>query len=91
MARDIPTYSYETRKKYRDIRPDPEGFLSGTFTLAELRTVHEAVLSAELPKDAFNRRMEPLLEPVRRRDGSPVYGSGVGRPARVYRRKRARA
>lgn len=79
---------YETRKKYRDVQPDPDGFLAGPFTLAQLRRLHESVLSVELPKDSFNRRMIGFLRPVLRRNRSPALSSdGVGRPAQLYRKR----
>jgi 8-oxo-dGTP diphosphatase len=77
---------YEIRKTYRNVRPDPDGFLDGPVTLAQLRQIHEAVLGATIPRESFNRRMTPLLSPVRLRDGSPMLSSDrVGRPAQLYR------
>lgn len=46
-----------------EVRPDPAHLLDDRFTLAELRTVHEAVLGAPLLKDTFTRRMSPALTP----------------------------
>jgi 8-oxo-dGTP diphosphatase len=64
----------------------PDGFLPAPFTLHQLRKVHEAVVSAELHKDNFSRRMKPFLEPVTR-NGKPVLSDGLrGRPATLYRR-----
>lgn len=82
---------YEIRKTYRNVAPDPDGFLDGPFTLAQLRKVHEAVLGAPLQRDAFNRRMEGLVEPVLKKDGTPAMYVGIGRPAQLYRKRIKRA
>lgn len=76
---------YEFRFRYDDIPPDPDGFLSGAFTLHQLRRVHEAVVGTELHKDNFARRMKPHLTPVLDVDGRPVLSDGLrGRPAALY-------
>lgn len=71
------------RERYADT-PDPDGLLGKTFTLAELRDLHAAVLGMEATplKDTFRRRMEPQLEEV----GSLSSGH-VGKPARLFRRR----
>lgn len=77
---------YEIRYRYVDIHPDPDGFLPEPFTLRQLRTLHEAVVGAELHKDNFNRRMRPYVEPLTRR-GKVVVSDGLrGRPATLYRK-----
>ena len=61
-------------------RPDPDGLLTGPFTLTELRRVHEGVLGEPLLRDTFNRRMTDHLEKLtgeQRSDG--------GRPAQLFR------
>lgn len=70
------------RKAYRR-RPDPFRLLGRTFTVSQLRVVHEGVASQLLPKDTFRRHMEPLLSPT----NSLLTGS-VGRPSQVYARRR---
>ena len=71
------------REQY-ELLPDPDGLLDRPFTMAELRTTHEAVLDASLLKDTFRRRMEPHLQPLLDADGDPVLRSDGGRPAQVY-------
>lgn len=69
------------RSDYED-RPDPAGLLDGSFTVLELRRLHEAVAGQQLQKDTFRRTMLSCL--VRT---SSVDSSSVGRPARRYRRR----
>lgn len=69
------------RERY-ERRPDPDGLLTGPFTLTELRRVHEGVLGDPLRRDTFNRRMTPHLEEL-----SGELRSDGGRPAQVYRRR----
>lgn len=76
------------RERY-ERRPDPDQLLGDTFTLAELRSAHEAVLGATLRRDTFNRRMLDHLEEVSR-DGESLTRPSGGRPARVYRRRTRR-
>ena len=67
--------------------PDPFGLVDtaepdGSFTLRELRLVHEAVAGHRLQPDSFRRMMRGLLEDTGR--------MGVGRrgkPAELYRRR----
>ena len=61
--------------------PDPDHLLPESFTLRELRRVHEAVVGVDLQRDTFRRAMEPLLEPT----GRVVLG-GRGRPAELFAR-----
>lgn len=76
---------YEFRYRFVDTYPDPDGFLPESFTLHQLRKVHEAVVGAELHKDNFNRRMKPHLEPLLH-NGQPVLADRLrGRPAALYR------
>jgi 8-oxo-dGTP diphosphatase len=64
--------------------PDPDWLLGDKFTLRQLRLAHEAVGGAELQRDAFRRTMEPRLVPT----GTTV-AAGRGRPAELFRRKKA--
>ncbi len=65
--------------------PDPDRLLGPSFTLRELRMLHEAVAGHSLQKDTFRRRMEPDLVPTGR------TSSGTrGRPAELFRRARRR-
>lgn len=61
--------------------PDPDGFLPESFTLRELRLVHEAVAGYELQRDTFRRTMEPSLVTT----GHITVG-GRGRPAELFGR-----
>lgn len=61
--------------------PDPDRLLGDTFTLRDLRLVHEAIAGGELQRDTFRRAMEPHLEPT----GDRV-AAGRGRPAELFRR-----
>lgn len=62
--------------------PDPYGLLGPeSFTLTELRTLHEAVLDESLQRDTFARRMKPqLVETDEQTAGT------VGRPSQLYLR-----
>lgn len=71
------------RDRY-ELAPDPDGLLSGPFTLSELRRLHESVLGARLRKDTFNRRMQPQLEKLYDGPESPSLRRSVGRPAQLY-------
>jgi 8-oxo-dGTP diphosphatase len=64
-------------------RPDPSGLLGDSFTLYQLRKLHEAVLGErETPgKDTFRRRMEGLVE-----ETGALSSGTVGKPARLFRR-----
>lgn len=73
------------RENY-ELRPDPGGFLTGPFTLADLRRVHESVLGARVARDTFRRRMEPQLTPYVA-DSRQASRSDGGRPARLWTRR----
>ena len=73
----------DLRARYR-AAPDPAGLAGESFTLLELRRVHEAVLGEPLQKDTFRRQM---IDAIAEAEGdSPRIGT-VGRPARIYRRR----
>ena len=74
------------RERYERL-PDPDGLLEHPFTMAELRSVHEAVIGERLLKDTFRRRMESQLQPLLNGEGQPVLRSDRGRPAQVYERQ----
>lgn len=71
------------RAEYAE-HPDPDRLAGETFTLSDLRRVHEAVAGEPIPRDAFARRLTKrgLIEPT----GETTEGSR-GRPAEVYRRQ----
>lgn len=72
-----------------ETQPDPDHLLGDSFTLRQLRQVHDAVAgSATTPDkvDSFRRRMKTALTPVARK---PVSPDGLGRPAQLFRRKGA--
>jgi len=61
--------------------PDPDRLLPDTFSLRELRLVHEAVAGHRLQRDTFRRAVEADLEPTGQ------FSSGTrGRPAELFRR-----
>ncbi len=62
--------------------PDPYHLLSPTFTLRELRLVHEAVAGHQLQRDTFRRAMTEGLEPTGRLSSGPR-----GRPAELFRHR----
>ena len=75
----------DLQSRYLD-RPDPDRLLGETFTLRQLRQVHEAVDGAEIGPDkldTFRRRMQERLIRV---TGNPVRPEGRGRPAQRFRR-----
>lgn len=63
--------------------PDPGGLMPKTFTIRQLRDVHEAILDRALDKDTFRRHMEPLLAAT----GRMSTGS-IGKPARLFTARR---
>ena len=69
----------DLRDRYR-ARPDPAGLVGDSFTLLELRRVHEAVLGEDLQKDTSRRQVLPYLE-----DTGELSDGPVGRPARLFR------
>lgn len=70
----------EVRTRYAAI-PDPDGLLGDTFTLRDLRLVHEGIAGEPLQRDTFRRAMEPQLQPTGER-----VAVGRGRPAELFRR-----
>lgn len=62
--------------------PDPAGLLDDTFTMRELRLLHEAVAGERLLPDSFRRAMLPALEPT-----GELSREGRGRPAERYRKR----
>jgi 8-oxo-dGTP diphosphatase len=62
---------------------DPSHLLGETFTLYELRRVHEAVMGHELQKDSFRRAMRHHVVGLGVLD---ERGSTVGKPAELFRR-----
>lgn len=61
--------------------PDPWQLLD-TFTLRELRTVHEAIDPDTPLRDTFRRQMQPMLV-----DTGELSSGSVGKPSRVWRRE----
>ena len=73
------------RLEYRT-HPDPRGLLHESFTIADLRAVHEAVAGRELQKDTFRRLMIDELESL------PAAAEGRrGRPAQLFGRSERQA
>ncbi|MUL67547.1 NUDIX hydrolase [Mycobacterium sp. CBMA 234] len=70
----------ELRTRYRD-RPDPDRLLGDTFTLRELRQVHEVISGKRLQADNFRRAMEGLVVGT-----DELSAGGRGRPAELFRR-----
>jgi len=70
----------DARRRYAE-QPDPDHLLDESFTLRELRLVHEAVAGHPLQRDSFRRAVEPLLRPT----GETVV-RGPGRPAELFER-----
>jgi len=61
--------------------PDPAGLLGDSFTMRQLRLLHEAVLNERLLPDTFRRTMTPQL-----RATGETRVEGRGRPAEVFQR-----
>lgn len=61
--------------------PDPWNLLD-TFTLKELREVHEAIDPDTPLRDSFRRMMQPLVV-----DTGVMSSGGVGKPSRVWRKE----
>lgn len=70
------------RSRYED-RADPDRLLGDTFTLYELRRLHEAVLGRVLQKDNFRRAMRDQVVGLGEID---ARGGTVGKPAELHRR-----
>jgi 8-oxo-dGTP diphosphatase len=65
-----------------ELAPDPERLIPGSFTILELRLLHEAVVGRKFQRDTFRRLMEPQLT------GTGKMTSGTrGRPAELFRHK----
>ncbi|OMB94441.1 NUDIX hydrolase [Mycobacterium sp. NS-7484] len=62
--------------------PDPDRLLGDTFTLRDLRLIHEAVAGHELQRDTFRRTMQDQLEAT-----GDFSARGRGRPAELFRRR----
>lgn len=69
------------RRRYAS-RPDPDRLLGTTFTLYQLRKIHEAIEGKELDKDLFRRRMESKLEPT-----DTLSSGSLGKPAQLFKRR----
>ncbi len=70
------------RSRYED-RADSDRLLGETFTLYELRRLHEAVLGRELQKDNFRRALRDQVVGLGEVD---ARGGTVGKPAELHRR-----
>ncbi|OLP01912.1 NUDIX hydrolase [Mycolicibacterium porcinum] len=68
-------------RAHYEASPDPDRLLGETFTLRDLRLVHEAVAGRDLQRDNFRRAMESQLEPT-----GDFTAGGRGRPAELFRR-----
>lgn len=66
--------------------PDPWDLLDSQFTMTQLREIHDAVVGYPHQKDTFRRSMEPHLEALELR-AAPPGRNGLGRPARIYRKR----
>ncbi|MFL0243498.1 NrtR DNA-binding winged helix domain-containing protein [Mycobacterium sp. SMC-17] len=71
----------ELRSRYRD-NADPDRLLGDTFTLRELRHVHEVISGKRLQADNFRRAMESLVVGT-----DQLSAGGRGRPAELFRRR----
>ena len=74
---DYALWRLRTKMEYSRIAL---AFLGETFTLSELREVHEAVLRRRLDPANFRRQVEPTLVPT-----DHVVSGGRHRPPRLYR------
>lgn len=74
---DYALWRLRTKMEYSRIAL---AFLGRTFTLSELREVHEAVLRKPLDPANFRRQVEPTLVPT-----DAVVTGGRHRPPRLYR------
>jgi 8-oxo-dGTP diphosphatase len=80
----VTTAVRRARRRY-ETSPDPLRLAGSTYTLSELRHVHEAVLGEPLKRDTFNRRMQPYVVPAHHRNGEPQISDTGGRPAQMFR------
>lgn len=69
------------RDRYAE-RPDPAGLLGVSFTMRELRRLHEVIAGAPLQKDTFRRSMLGHLEQL-----DSVTQGTIGRPAHRFRHR----
>lgn len=74
---DYALWRLRTKMEYSRIA---RAFLGETFTLTDLREVHEAVLRKRLDPANFRRQVEPTLVPTEN-----VVTGGRHRPPRLYR------
>ena len=72
------------REEYEPVA-DPRDLLSGMFTLRDLQRLHEAVAGEPLKREAFRKRMERQVAPT-----DEHLRGVVGKPPRLYEKKRAR-
>lgn len=80
---EIVTAAVDAVRANYQAEPDPGALLAEPFTLAELRTLHTAVLGEEPMRDTFRRYMEARLEPT-----GEITNGNRGRPSRLWRRLR---
>lgn len=71
----------DVRARYT-VAPDPDHLLARTFTLRDLRLLHEAVAKRSLQRDTFRRLVEPHLAATGR-----CSAGTVGRPAELFRHR----
>ncbi|QIX27941.1 NUDIX hydrolase [Nocardioides sp. JQ2195] len=83
---DMLARAVRRMREHYETGPDPYRLLGDSFTLGQLRDLHEGVLGEPLLKDTFNRRMKQYLT-EKLVKGEPVREAGTGgRPALVYKR-----
>lgn len=70
----------DVRARY-ETSPDPDRLLDETFSLRDLRLIHEAVAGHALQRDNFRRAMADQLEAT-----GDFTAGGRGRPAELFRR-----
>ncbi|MEO6886091.1 MAG: NUDIX domain-containing protein [Jatrophihabitantaceae bacterium] len=70
----------DLQTRYAD-RPDPDRLLPETFTLRELRLVHQAIAGRPLQRDTFRRALEHQLLGT-----GQFVTRGPGRPAELFTR-----
>ncbi|KRF17022.1 hypothetical protein ASG90_06715 [Nocardioides sp. Soil797] len=83
---DMLAKAVRRMRDHYEASPDPYRLLGDSFTLGQLRDLHEGVLGELLLKDTFNRRMKQYLT-EKLVKGEPVREAETGgRPALVYKR-----
>jgi 8-oxo-dGTP diphosphatase len=85
--RTIIDVATEALRRRYESSPDPSRLLEpvepdGSFTLRELRLIHEAILGRKLPPDTFRRTMRDALV-----DTGRMSLGRRGKPAELYRRR----